>query len=58
MHYDLKKDAMRGNWWVICQDDDGYRKIIHTLSHKLTYLEAKARFEILVQQEIQNVKSC
>jgi hypothetical protein len=54
MHYDLQKDAMRGNWWVVKQDDEGHRKVIYTLSHKLTYTEAKERFEVLVQQELQN----
>jgi len=56
MYYDLKKDAMRGNWWVVKHYEGGFHEVIHTLSHKLTHSEAKIQFEVLVQKELQNDK--
>jgi hypothetical protein len=53
MHYDLQEDACTGNWWVIKQDAEGFRQLMHTLSHTLSYEEAKECFDLLVdfQQE-------
>jgi hypothetical protein len=54
MHYDLQQDACTGNWWVIKQDAEGFRQIMYTLSHTLSYTEAKEHFEMLVQMEKHN----
>ena len=40
MHYDLQQDHNTGNWWIIHQDEDGYRTIVRTLSADLTSTSA------------------
>lgn len=54
MHYDLQQDACTGNWWVIKQDAEGFRQVMYTLSHTLSYTEAKEHFEMLVRMEKHN----
>ena len=41
MQYFLQEDHNTGNWWLVEQEDDGYRRVVQTLSHKLNYLEAR-----------------
>ena len=55
MHYDLERDQNTGNWWVIHQDDDGFRKIIRTLSADLTYSQAKKYMDTIIAMEAMNV---
>ena len=35
MQYDLQQDHNTGNWWIVHQDEDGYRTIVRTLSADL-----------------------
>ena len=39
--YDLQQDHNTGNWWIVEQDESGYRTIVRTLSGKLGFLDAK-----------------
>jgi|TARA_B110000285_G_C15080192_1_gene593045 hypothetical protein len=57
MHYDLKQDGNTGNWWVIRQDECGFREIIATLSADLTYSQAKIYMNNIIQTERMNVKN-
>ena len=41
MQYFLQEDHNTGNWWLVEQEDDGYRRVVQTLSHKLNYLEER-----------------
>lgn len=41
MQYFLQQDHHTGNWWIVEQEEDGYRTVVRTLSHKLNYLEAR-----------------
>jgi len=54
MHYDLKQDGNTGNWWVICQEDSGFREIVKTLSADLTYSEAKVYMHKFIELERMN----
>lgn len=40
MTYDLQQCKNTGNWWIMSQDEDGYRTIVRTLSADLTYKQA------------------
>ncbi len=41
MQYFLQEDHNTGNWWIVEQEEDGYRTVVQTLSGKLNYLEAR-----------------
>ena len=41
MRYELSQCCNTGNWWIVEQEEDGYRTVVRTLSHKLNYLEAR-----------------
>jgi hypothetical protein len=53
MIYDLQKCNNTGNWWIMRQDEDGYREIVRTLTADLTYKDAQAYLKayILVIKE-------
>jgi len=55
MHYDLKQDHNTGNWWVIRQDEDGFREIIRTLSADLTPSQAKVYMNNIIEMEAMDV---
>jgi len=55
MHYDLKQDQNTGNWWVVRQDENGFREIIKTLSADLTHSQAKAYMNNIIEMEALNV---
>ena len=40
MTYDLQQCSNTGNWWIMRQDETGYREIVRTLSADLTYKNA------------------
>jgi len=48
--YDLQQDYNTGNWWIVTQDEDGYRKIVYTLSADLTRMEAKKHMNKLIEE--------
>jgi len=50
MHYDLQRDRNTGNWWIIYQDEAGYRKIVHTLSADLSRVEARIYMENYIKE--------
>lgn len=50
MQYDLQQDYNTGNWWIVTQDEDGYRKIVYTLSAELGRVQARKHMDKLVQE--------
>ena len=54
MTYDLQQCKNTGNWWIMSQDEDGYRTIVQTLSADLTRFEAKIYMEKYIE-EMKNV---
>jgi hypothetical protein len=49
-HYDLQQDHNTGNWWIVEQDEDGYRTIVRTLSADLGFIDAKRHMNRLVEE--------
>lgn len=49
MTYDLQQCSNTGNWWIMRQDEGGYREIVRTLSAKLTVVEAHRYMEAYIQ---------
>ena len=50
MQYDLQQDYNTGNWWIVTQDEEGYRKIVYTLSAELGRIQARKHMDKLVQE--------
>tara|TARA_R110002153_G_scaffold214187_1_gene366759 strand:- start:202 stop:366 length:165 start_codon:yes stop_codon:yes gene_type:complete len=50
MQYDLQQDHNTGNWWIVHQDEEGYRTIVRTLSAKLTRFEARIYMEKFIKE--------
>lgn len=50
MNYDLQQDHNTGNWWIVEQDETGYRTIVRTLNARLTRLEASKYLEKYVEE--------
>ncbi len=51
MQYFLQEDHNTGNWWLVEQEDDGYRRVVQTLSHKLNYLEARQHLNKYIKEK-------
>jgi hypothetical protein len=49
MHYDLQQDHNTGNWWIIRQEEDGYRTIVRTLSADLTVVQAHRYMDAYIE---------
>ena len=54
MTYDLQQCSNTGNWWIMSQDDEGYRQVERTLSADLTVVQAWAYLKNYVE-ELENV---
>ena len=50
MKYDLQQDHNTGNWWIVEQDETGYRTIVQTLNARLTRFEANKHLEKYVEE--------
>jgi hypothetical protein len=50
MHYELQQDHNTGNWWIVYQDEEGYRTIVRTLSAKLTVVEAHRYMDAYIEE--------
>ena len=50
MHYDLQQDHNTGNWWIVCQDEDGHRTIVRTLSADLTVVQAHRYMNAYIEE--------
>ena len=50
MHYDLQRDHNTGNWWIVLQEEDGYRTIVRTLSADLTVFEAHRYMDAYIEE--------
>jgi hypothetical protein len=50
MQYFLEQDHNTGNWWIVEQEEDGYRTIVNTLSARLNYLEARRYLEKHIEE--------
>jgi len=50
MKYDLQQDHNTGNWWIVEQDETGYRTIVLTLSADLTRFEASRYLEKYIEE--------
>ena len=50
MTYDLQQDHNTGNWWIVEQDETGYRTIVQTLNARLTRFEASKYLEKYVEE--------
>ena len=50
MKYDLQQDLNTGNWWIVEQDETGYRTIVRTLGADLTRFEASKYLEKYIEE--------
>lgn len=50
MKYDLQQDHNTGNWWIVEQDETGYRTIVRTLNARLSRFEASKYLEKYVEE--------
>jgi hypothetical protein len=50
MIYDLQQDHNTGNWWIVRQDEDGYREIVRTLSADLGIREAGRYMDAYIEE--------
>lgn len=50
MNYDLQQDHNTGNWWIVEQDETGYRTIVQTLNARLTRFEASKYLEKYIEE--------
>ncbi len=50
MNYDLQQDHNTGNWWIVEQDETGYRTIVRTLNARLSRFEASKYLEKYVEE--------
>ena len=48
-HYELQQDHNTGNWWIIRQEEDGYRTIVRTLSADLTVVQAHRYMDAYIE---------
>jgi len=53
MIYDLQQCKNTGNWWIMQQDETGFRTIVQTLSANLTVVEAHRYMDAYIS-EIKN----
>tara|TARA_B110000285_G_scaffold18774_1_gene18225 strand:- start:1028 stop:1192 length:165 start_codon:yes stop_codon:yes gene_type:complete len=51
MYYELQKDQNTGDWWIVQQEEDGFRKIVATLSADLTYFAAKTEMKKFLEEK-------
>jgi len=49
MQYELQQDHNTGNWWIIRQEEDGYRTIVRTLSADLTVVQAHRYMDAYIE---------
>jgi len=49
MKYDLQQDHNTGNWWIVEQDETGYRTIVLTLT-TMTRFEASKYLEKYIEE--------
>jgi len=50
MKYDLQQNINTGNWWIVEQDETGYRTIVRTLRADLTRFEASKYLEKYIEE--------
>jgi len=50
VEYFLQQDHNTGNWWIVEQEEDGYRQVVRTLSWKLNYLEARQHLNKYIEE--------
>ena len=50
MEYDLQQDHNTGNWWIVHQDEEGFRTIVRTLSADLTAVEAHRYMDVYIKE--------
>ena len=50
MQYELQQDQNTVNWWIVHQDEEGYRTIVSTLSAKLTVVEAHRYMDAYIEE--------
>lgn len=57
MQYDLQKCSNTGNWWIMRQDEDGYREIVRTLTAKLSRQDAYMHLQRYIQEANQEINN-
>jgi|TARA_B110000967_G_C18405904_1_gene326816 hypothetical protein len=60
MTYDLQQCSNTGNWWIMRQDETGYREIVRTLSADLSYKDALIYLKayiLVIEEANQEIKN-